>query len=1537
MPSPSSDQPRSGRQVDPVALWLSWSAFLVLGGVGVAGRPAQALPQGASVRGGQIELSSSQANELLIRQSSSRAAVDFKRFDIGAQEQVILRQPDGRSLFLGRVVGGLGPSQIDGLLKANGGVILINPQGLVIGPGGRVQAGSFVATTLDANPARFMAGGRIELQAAAGAPAVARIVNQGTISVEQAGLVALVAPQVLNQGLISTQLGEVLLAGGRAATIDVTGDGFLKVAITEGQSGSLVDQSGRIVAPGSRVLLGASQIGKVLSSVVNVGGVVEANSLADLTGGGESTPGEVVIAGDHMSVTGTVNAMGVGAQHLGGRIDVLGREIALSGGRLDVSGGAGGGAIRIGGDQRGENAAVPNAQQVLLDAASAVVADATANGNGGRVIVWSDERTEVHGTISARGGPEGGDGGFVETSSAKVLHVSGRVSTAAPKGQAGQWLLDPEEVEISTEAEAGVTDASSSPEEASANADGSAGEGEGETSTISAESLQEAINEGSTVTVEAKGDIAGEERVAANAESGGSLSTKANQVSTAESGGASATSETTSTVGAAPAASSDQGDKQEEAAEQIKEAAAQSDQAEQTPLAAATAAVSREQSAAITAPSAEPASLTPEPQTTRLYLDGVDLSLNQTLAASYAGQNLVIEACSSSCRFTTAGNIFLDALSGLSSLEILAPTRIELKGDISVAKRLTFQGDLFLAAPSITLSSSSLEIAKPIQVASGLSEAPNLQITPSNAAQGIQVGTPTQPVESQVAPLQLQGDTLSHLNQAPVAQLTIGDAAHQGGITVSGALSSPKQLQLTTAGAVQVDPKAVLQASQRVGIEGAAVTVAGSVGATDGLRGGEITIVGNSVTATETARISAIGEQGGGLIQLGGSWQNSNPNVRQATNTAVAAGALLDASATRIGDGGSVVAWATDTTRFGGTIQVRGGEFGGHGGRAETSGVNNLFVSDTAWVDALAPSGAVGDWLLDPRTIVVGSSGAGTLAQASDGSDTSTDLTISAATINAAAANVVLSASNSITVNSAISMTNNGVGIEFTGAPTSGQLPTLNLNADVTTKGGTIEVDAAATNLGAAVSLSTGSSGAGDILFNGTLNGAQTLTLTSGTGDIRFNGAVGGVTALGAVTINAADDVTQESSFRSQSLSQNVAGTGTYWAKGSLTTTSGALTLNSNTLTLDAALTAATNLTLTQTSGALVLDVASGLNATGNSISIYSNDVSITGAGSFGDSSDQVLIRASGNGSIGLGGTAGGLTLSDAELGAITAGQLTLQTTGSGVISVDGISGANSNNVSTVVLSSAGATRFINNSSLFNALTVNSSSGITVDAAVSTDSGALTLTTGGSGVLDVNANLATLGSLVDLNASGSGGLDLASGASITTTKTGANSGAIDIDSTSAVTIDGDLVTTGANNASGVGYSGGGVTIDVSGNAGITIDGTITTSGGASSQLNSNGGAAGAISLNTYTDSGASPSNTTITLESAVITSAGGASGGGTGTQGAGGAIRFYDAVSLSSGGSTLDTGASSGAISFDSTLNGAQALTLTSGTGGITF
>ena len=89
-----------------------------------------------------------------------------------------------------------------------------------------------------------------------------------------------------------------------------------------------------------------------------------------------------------------------------------------------------------------------NARATFVGADTQLRADATVEGDGGRIIVWSDEVTRAYGNISARGGPLGGDGGFVETSSHSFLSVLNAPDIAAPLGRGGTWLLDPYDITV---------------------------------------------------------------------------------------------------------------------------------------------------------------------------------------------------------------------------------------------------------------------------------------------------------------------------------------------------------------------------------------------------------------------------------------------------------------------------------------------------------------------------------------------------------------------------------------------------------------------------------------------------------------------------------------------------------------------------------------------------------------------------------------------------------------------------------------------------------------------------------------------------------------------------------------------------------------------------------------------------------------------------------------------------------------------------------------------------------------------------------
>ena len=143
-----------------------------------------------------------------------------------------------------------------------------------------------------------------------------------------------------------------------------------------------------------------------------------------------------------------VVAVAPAASGRGGQVAITGATVTVESSTVDVSAPSGGGTVRLGGGLRGADPTITNAQRTSVDAASAVRADATAQGQGGTVVVYGTDSARVEGVLSARGGPQGGDGGLVETSSRGELVVNQVPDASAPKGKGGTWLIDPNNVTI---------------------------------------------------------------------------------------------------------------------------------------------------------------------------------------------------------------------------------------------------------------------------------------------------------------------------------------------------------------------------------------------------------------------------------------------------------------------------------------------------------------------------------------------------------------------------------------------------------------------------------------------------------------------------------------------------------------------------------------------------------------------------------------------------------------------------------------------------------------------------------------------------------------------------------------------------------------------------------------------------------------------------------------------------------------------------------------------------------------------------------
>ncbi|WP_172448518.1 MBG domain-containing protein [Caulobacter mirabilis] len=406
---------------------------------------AQALPTGGTVASGGVTISTPTAGQMTINQSTGQAIVNWQGFSIGQGNSVDIQQPSAQSVLLNRVTGNT-PSTIAGSLTANGQVFLVNPNGIAISKTGQVSAAGFVASSLDIADDDFLAG-KLTFKGAGRSAAVS---NQGAVVVGRGGYAALIGGRIENAGSIIAPLGKVALGAGERATLDLAGDGFLQVAVPSAEQAAepLIVQSGRITADGGLVQVSAAAARDAARRTVNLEGVIEARSVS-------GRPGAVVLdgGGGAVSITGDVDASARDGGR-GGAITVTGEAITLTGASLDASGRDGGGAVRIGGDFQGQGD-LARARTVTIDGASAVTADALEAGNGGRVIVWSDDVTAFSGRISARGGANGGDGGFTEVSGKRLLGFNGTVDLRAPKGRTGDLLLDPYNVTISNAPDTG--------------------------------------------------------------------------------------------------------------------------------------------------------------------------------------------------------------------------------------------------------------------------------------------------------------------------------------------------------------------------------------------------------------------------------------------------------------------------------------------------------------------------------------------------------------------------------------------------------------------------------------------------------------------------------------------------------------------------------------------------------------------------------------------------------------------------------------------------------------------------------------------------------------------------------------------------------------------------------------------------------------------------------------------------------------------------------------------------------------------------
>ncbi|XPV82597.1 MAG: MBG domain-containing protein [Halarcobacter sp.] len=253
-------------------------------------------PSGGVVTSGSATINQS-GSVTNINQSSQKASINWNKFSIDKNETVNFNQPNVNSITLNRVVGNE-RSVINGALNANGQVWILNSNGVLFGKNASINTSGLLATTKNISDLDFQKG-NYNFKG----DSTSSIINQGTIDINNSGYVVFASNEVQNSGVIKAVKGNVHLVGAKEYSINLNGNSLVNLTVDKGVLDALVKNSGTIIADGGEVYLTTNAVDELLKGVVNNTGVIEANSIDDVTG-----KVELFAHGGKAEVGGTISA-----------------------------------------------------------------------------------------------------------------------------------------------------------------------------------------------------------------------------------------------------------------------------------------------------------------------------------------------------------------------------------------------------------------------------------------------------------------------------------------------------------------------------------------------------------------------------------------------------------------------------------------------------------------------------------------------------------------------------------------------------------------------------------------------------------------------------------------------------------------------------------------------------------------------------------------------------------------------------------------------------------------------------------------------------------------------------------------------------------------------------------------------------------------------------------------------------------------------------------------------------------------------------
>ena len=352
---------------------------------------SNALPTGGSISSGDVIFTSEgspTAPVLNINQSSQKAVLNWNSFDVGSQSTVNFNQPNTSSSTLNRIHS-QSASEIHGRINATGEVLLVNENGILFGKNSRIDVGSIAASANNIKNADYLSDNYVFEEG----DNESTVTNKGSIKTSLGGYAALLAPHVINEGIVTAQKGTVAFASGNIITLSVNNGSLTSLTVTPSKYNAFIENKYIVEAPGGRVILSATAVNQIRGGVIKQAGLINVGSTPTMI---VNEAGRITISSNHYIATSESQTL-ASAENQGGKISIDATKTAV------------------------------------LEGGAVMKASATMSGDGGNISITSGEQLALGGNIEANGANEG-NGGIITTHSPNVISVASSLAVFAKAG-----------------------------------------------------------------------------------------------------------------------------------------------------------------------------------------------------------------------------------------------------------------------------------------------------------------------------------------------------------------------------------------------------------------------------------------------------------------------------------------------------------------------------------------------------------------------------------------------------------------------------------------------------------------------------------------------------------------------------------------------------------------------------------------------------------------------------------------------------------------------------------------------------------------------------------------------------------------------------------------------------------------------------------------------------------------------------------------------------------------------------------------------